>query len=57
MNGGDPRESLRGPRLPGLLLGMGLGGFVDGIVFHQIPQWHHMLSSQGDYPTTTIGGP
>jgi uncharacterized membrane protein len=26
------------------LLGMGLGGFVDGILFHQILQWHHMLS-------------
>jgi uncharacterized membrane protein len=29
----------------GLLLGTGLGGFVDGIVFHQILQWHNMLSS------------
>lgn len=32
-------------RLPGLLLGAGLGGFVDGILLHQILQWHHMLSS------------
>ncbi|WP_417221098.1 DUF2243 domain-containing protein [Arthrobacter sp.] len=30
--------------LPGLLLGIGLGGFVDGILLHQILQWHHMLS-------------
>lgn len=29
----------------GILLGLGLGGFVDGIVLHQILQWHHMLSS------------
>jgi uncharacterized membrane protein len=29
----------------GTLLGVGLGGFFDGIVFHQILQWHHMLSS------------
>lgn len=29
----------------GLLLGTGLGGFVDGIVIHQILQWHNMLSS------------
>lgn len=29
----------------GTLLGIGLGGFVDGIVFHQILQWHNMLSS------------
>jgi uncharacterized membrane protein len=30
---------------PGLLLGLGLGGFFDGIVLHQILQWHHMVSS------------
>lgn len=36
----------RGPLLAaGLLLGAGLGGFVDGIVLHQILQWHNMLSS------------
>jgi uncharacterized membrane protein len=29
-----------------LLLGMGLGGFLDGIVLHQILQWHNMLSSR-----------
>lgn len=29
----------------GVLLGAGLGGFVDGIVLHQILQWHNMLSS------------
>lgn len=29
----------------GLVLGIGLGGFVDGIVLHQIAQWHNMLSS------------
>jgi uncharacterized membrane protein len=28
----------------GLLLGAGLGGFLDGIVLHQILQWHNMLS-------------
>jgi hypothetical protein len=27
---------------PGILLGLGLGGFVDGIVLHQILQWHHI---------------
>ncbi|AEW98896.1 DUF2243 domain-containing protein [Streptantibioticus cattleyicolor] len=32
-------------RLPGILLGVGLGGFVDGILLHQVLQWHHMLSS------------
>ena len=27
----------------GLMYGVGLGGFVDGIVLHQILQWHHMV--------------
>lgn len=36
---------------PGLLLGVGLGGFVDGIVLHQILQWHHMLTDYGSYGT------
>ncbi len=30
----------------GILLGAGLGGFVDGIGLHQILQWHNMLSAQ-----------
>ncbi len=30
----------------GTLLGIGLGGFIDGILFHQILQWHNMLSSR-----------
>jgi uncharacterized membrane protein len=29
----------------GLVLGIGLGGFVDGIVLHQLLQWHNLLSS------------
>jgi uncharacterized membrane protein len=40
----------------GLLYGLGFGGFVDGIVLHQILQWHHMVSSVEDYPTTTVAG-
>jgi uncharacterized membrane protein len=27
----------------GIVLGMGLGGFFDGIVLHQILQWHHLV--------------
>jgi uncharacterized membrane protein len=30
----------------GLLLGIGLGGFLDGIIFHQILQTHNMLSNR-----------
>lgn len=29
----------------GLVLGIGVGGFIDGIVLHQILQWHNMMSS------------
>jgi uncharacterized membrane protein len=29
----------------GMLLGTGMGGFVDGILLHQLLQWHNMLSS------------
>ena len=43
-------------RAPGLLLGIGLGGLVEGIVLHQILQWHHMLTSEGSYPDTTVAG-
>ena len=32
----------------GVVLGIGVGGFFDGIVFHQILQWHHMLSAHPD---------
>src|SRR3954452_16895827 len=42
------------PRTPGLLLGLGLGGFVDGIVLHQVLQWHHMVSARSS-PTTLRG--
>jgi len=44
------------PRAPGLLLGIGLGGFVDGIVLHQILQWHHLLTDEGDFPMDTVRG-
>lgn len=40
----------------GLLFGIGLGGFFDGIVLHQLLQWHHMLTSEGGYPATTVAG-
>lgn len=41
------------PVLAGVFLGLGLGGFFDGIVLHQILQWHHMLTSAG-YPANTL---
>ena len=38
----------------GILAGLGLGGFSDGIVLHQILQWHHLVSNV--YPVTTVAG-
>jgi uncharacterized membrane protein len=36
------------------LLGMGMGGFADGILFHQLLQTHSMLSAR--VPRTTVVG-
>ncbi|MFN2476418.1 MAG: DUF2243 domain-containing protein [Chthoniobacterales bacterium] len=36
----------------GTFVGIGMGGFVDGILFHQILQLHNMLSAK--VPKTTI---
>jgi uncharacterized membrane protein len=38
------------PTSAGVLFGLGLGGFFDGIVLHQILQWHHMVTSAGFPP-------
>jgi len=38
-------------------MGIGLGGFVDGIVLHQILQWHHMLTGEhGGQSMRTVAG-
>ncbi len=44
------KENAGFPAAAGILLGLGLGGFFDGIVLHQVLQWHHMLSSAGFPP-------
>jgi uncharacterized membrane protein len=41
-------------QLPGIVLGVGLGGFFDGIFLHQVFQWHHMFSNV--YPVDTVSG-
>lgn len=41
---------------PGILLGMGLGGFVDGILLHQVLGWHHLLSETDEHPPDTLAG-
>ncbi|MFC7535228.1 DUF2243 domain-containing protein [Actinoplanes sp. GCM10030250] len=40
--------------LPGILLGVGLGGFLDGILLHQVLQWHHLVT--GRYSPDTVPG-
>jgi uncharacterized membrane protein len=54
MNEPDHRlEARRFPKPAGILLGLGLGGFFDGIVLHQILQWHHIATSAG-YPASSL---
>jgi uncharacterized membrane protein len=39
------------------VLGLGLGGFLDGIVLHQVLQWHHLLTGDsGGEPADTVAG-
>lgn len=47
------RRERRFPVAAGIFFGLGLGGFFDGIVLHQILQWHHMVTSAG-YPADTV---
>lgn len=44
------------PKAPGFVMGLGLGGFIDGIVLHQVLQWHHLLTDTGDHPADTVAG-
>ena len=45
------------PKAPAFVMGLGLGGFVDGILLHQILQWHHMLSgARGGESLGTVAG-
>jgi uncharacterized membrane protein len=41
------------PTAAGVWFGLGLGGFFDGIVLHQVLQWHHMFTSAG-HPADTL---
>lgn len=41
------------PLSAGTQFGLGLGGFFDGIVLHQVLQWHHMLTSAG-FPASDL---
>jgi uncharacterized membrane protein len=40
--------------IAGILFGLGLGGFFDGIILHQVLQWHHMVSATESYPPDSL---
>jgi uncharacterized membrane protein len=46
------RSGAPASRTPGLVLGLGFGGFIDGIALHQIAGWHNMGSAV--LPPTTM---
>ena len=50
----DPQDRRPAIATPGILLGIGLGGFLDGIVLHQILQWHQMLSATERWGETSV---
>jgi uncharacterized membrane protein len=49
----DTRTDAGFPISAGILFGLGLGGFFDGIVLHQLLQWHHLVTSAG-YPADSV---
>jgi uncharacterized membrane protein len=54
MNTEEARNQILPIQAPGIILGIGLGGFFDGIFLHQVFQWHHMFSSI--YSVDTVPG-
>jgi uncharacterized membrane protein len=49
----EPSPRFEFPTAAGICLGLGLGGFFDGIVLHQLLQWHHIATSAG-YPADSL---
>ena len=47
-----PPRFMQIPRRAGAMLGVGMGGFLDGITLHQIARWHNMGSAI--LPPTTM---
>ncbi|MEG3150732.1 DUF2243 domain-containing protein [Sphingomonas sp. ZT3P38] len=50
----DGRRTTKPLTAAGTVIGIGMGGFIDGILFHQIFQIHNMLSAK--IPTDTLVG-
>jgi uncharacterized membrane protein len=54
---GSPAATSSPRKVPAFVMGLGLGGFIDGILLHQILQWHHMLTGDiGGEPMNTVAG-
>jgi uncharacterized membrane protein len=53
-NVGHQATTIKPLTAAGTMIGIGMGGFVDGILFHQIFQIHNMLSAK--VPTDTLVG-
>ena len=51
---GETSVGAKGLFQAGTVLGFGLGGFFDGIVLHQVLQWHHMVSNR--HAASTLAG-
>lgn len=51
---GGPASGIRPVATAGMTIGIGMGGFFDGILFHQIMQVHNMMSAR--IPTDTLLG-
>lgn len=49
-----PRRSVRPVAIAGLVIGIGMGGFLDGILLHQVFQFHNMMSAR--VPTDDLVG-
>lgn len=51
----DDPAAPRRLRRASFLLGFAMGGFFDGILLHQILQWHHLLSNVQAGPLGSLG--
>jgi uncharacterized membrane protein len=43
MQPGEDVRTAERARGAGIVLGVGLGGFIDGILLHMLLQWHHLI--------------
>jgi uncharacterized membrane protein len=42
------------PLMPGAVIGVAVAGFFDGVVLHQILQWHHMICVEAHCAFVTV---